>query len=43
VELVKGFSAVIAGTAGTTPFMEQTYSLMAKLVYNASYRSREVR
>jgi hypothetical protein len=43
VELAKGFSAVIAGTAGTTPFMEQTYSLMAKLAYNASYRTREVR
>jgi hypothetical protein len=43
VELAKGFSAVIAGQAGVTPFLEQTYSLMAKLVYNASYRSREVR
>ncbi len=43
VDLAKGFSAVLAGTAGVTPFMEQTYSLMAKLVYNSSYRTREVR
>jgi hypothetical protein len=25
-----------------TPFMEQTYDLMVKLAYNASYRVREV-
>ncbi len=43
LDLAKGFSAVIAGNAGVTPFLEQTYSVMAKLVYNASYRTREVR
>ncbi len=43
VELAKGFSAVISGNAGVTPFLEQTYSLMAKLVYNATDRAREVR
>ncbi len=43
VDLAKGFSAVLSGTAGVTPFMEQTYSVMAKLVYNATYRMREVR
>jgi hypothetical protein len=42
-ELAKGFSAVIAGNAGVTPFMEQTYSAMVKIAYNASYRMREVR
>jgi hypothetical protein len=43
VELVKGFSAVVAGRAGMTPFLEQSFDLMAKLVYNQSYRTREVR
>jgi hypothetical protein len=43
LDLAKGFSAVIAGNAGVTPFMEQTFSVMAKLVYNSTYRSREVR
>ncbi len=43
LELAKGFSAVISGNAGVTPFLEQTYSLMAKLVYTATYRAREVR
>ncbi len=43
LDLAKGFSAVISGNAGVTPFLEQTYSIMAKLVYNASYRYREVR
>jgi hypothetical protein len=43
VDLAKGFSAVISGSAGVTPFLEQTYSVMAKLVYNSTYRMREVR
>ncbi|WP_242341108.1 MULTISPECIES: hypothetical protein [Anaeromyxobacter] len=43
VELAKGFSAVVAGRAGMTPFLEQTYDVMAKLVYNQTYRIREVR
>lgn len=42
-ELARGFSAVIAGRAGVTPFLEQTYDVMAKLVYNQTYRMREVR
>jgi hypothetical protein len=42
-ELARGFSAVVAGRAGVTPFMEQTYDVMAKLVYNQTYRLREVR
>ncbi|RPJ60599.1 MAG: hypothetical protein EHM24_27070, partial [Acidobacteria bacterium] len=43
VNLAKGFSAVVAGRAGMTPFLEQTYDVMAKLVYNQTYRIREVR
>ena len=43
VDLVKGFSAVVAGRAGMNPFLEQTYDVMAKLVYNQTYRIREVR
>jgi hypothetical protein len=43
MELAKGFSAVVSGRAGVTPFMEQTYDLMVKLAYNSSYRVREVR
>ena len=43
VDIAKGFSAVLAGTAGLNPFLEQTYSAMAKIVYNSTYRVREVR
>jgi hypothetical protein len=38
-----GFSAVIAGRAGITPFLENTGELLAKLVYEQSYRKAEVR
>lgn len=44
IELARGFSAVVSGRAGVTPFFEQTYDVMAKLVYNQSYTIRsEVR
>lgn len=43
VDLTRGFSAVVSGSAGMTPFLEQTYTVMAKLVYNSTYRIREVR
>jgi hypothetical protein len=43
VDLAKGFGAVVSGRAGMTPFFEQTYEVMAKLVYNQTYRVREVR
>jgi hypothetical protein len=43
VEIARGFSAVLSGRAGVTPFLEQTYDVMAKLVYNQTYRAREVR
>lgn len=43
VDLRRGFSAVVSGSAGMTPFLEQTFTVMAKLVYNATYRVEEVR
>jgi hypothetical protein len=43
LELARGFSAVVSGRAGVTPFFEQTYDVMVKLVYNQSYSIREVR
>jgi hypothetical protein len=38
-----GFTAVVAGSAGMTPYLEQTYDLMLKLAYNQTYRTTEVR
>jgi len=43
MNLAKGFSAVVSGRAGMTPFLEQTFDVMAKLAYNSTYRVREVR
>ena len=43
LDLPNGFSAVIAGRAGMTPYLEQTYDVMAKLAYNQTYHLREVR
>jgi hypothetical protein len=43
LELAKGFTAVVSGRAGVTPFLEQSVEMMAKLAYNQTYRSREVR
>lgn len=42
LDLTHGFSAVVSGRAGMTPFLEQTFDVMAKLVYNSTYRIREV-
>jgi hypothetical protein len=42
-ELARGFSAVITGRAGVTPFLEQTGEILAKLVYEQTYRKSEVR
>lgn len=42
-KLGAGWSAVLAGRAGMTPFLEQQADLMAKLVYNMTYRVREVK
>lgn len=43
LELIRNFSAVVSGRAGVTPYLEQTYDVMAKLVYNQTYVRREVR
>jgi hypothetical protein len=43
LDLPHGFSAVVSGRAGMTPFLEQTFDVMAKLAYNQTYRSTEVR
>jgi hypothetical protein len=43
MKLAKGFSAVVSGRAGMTPYLEQTFDVIAKLAYNQSYRIREVR
>jgi hypothetical protein len=42
--IMRGLSAVVAGRGGTTPFLEQTFDVMAKLVYEETYRkTTEVR
>jgi len=41
--LGSGWSAVVAGRAGMTPFLEQQADLMVKLVYNTTTRVREVK
>jgi hypothetical protein len=43
VQFLHGLAGVVSGRAGVTPFMEQTFELMAKLVYNQTYRKTEVR
>jgi len=42
-QLAPGWSAVLAGRAGVTPFLEQQADLLVKLVYNQTYRAREVK
>jgi hypothetical protein len=39
----RGWSAVVAGHAGVTPFLTQQADLLVKLVYNQTYRVREVK
>jgi hypothetical protein len=43
LNLAHGFSAVLAGGAGMTPYLEQSYELFVKLAYNQTYRVEEVR
>lgn len=38
-----GFTAIVSGSAGMTPYLEQNYDLMVKLAYNQTYRTAEVR
>jgi hypothetical protein len=41
--LGRGWEAVLAGHAGVTPLLSQQFDLMAKLVYNQTYRTSEVK
>ncbi len=41
-QLPHDFTALVAGSAGMTPYLEQTYNLMVKLAYNQTYRTQEV-
>jgi hypothetical protein len=41
--LGKGWSAAVAGAGGVTPYFSQRFDVLAKLVYNQTYSSREVR
>ena len=43
VQLARGLSAVVTGRAGVTPFLERTGEVLAKLVYEQTYRKSEVR
>ncbi len=38
-----GWSATVAGTAGVTPYYSQRFDLLAKITYNQTYASREVK
>jgi hypothetical protein len=42
-DLGGGWATVLAGHAGVTPFLEQQADLLVKLVYNSTYRTREVK
>jgi hypothetical protein len=41
-QLARGLSAVLAARAGVTPFLERTVDVLAKLVYEQTYRKAEV-
>jgi len=41
--LGSGWSAAVAGTGGVTPYFSQRFDVLAKLAYNQTYSSREVR
>lgn len=38
-----GWSAAVAGTGGVTPYYSQRFDVLAKIAYNQTYSSREVR
>jgi hypothetical protein len=41
--LGKGFSALVSGLVGTTPFYSSRFDAIAKLAYDQTYTSREAR
>jgi hypothetical protein len=42
-EFLRGWKMALAGTAGSTPFLERQFEMMAKIVYDQTYAVREVR
>ena len=42
-QFARSWRAALAGTAGSTPFLERQFEIMAKLVYEQTYAVREVR
>jgi hypothetical protein len=42
-QLWRGWRATVAGTVGSTPYLEHHFDIMAKLVYDQTYLVREVR
>jgi hypothetical protein len=42
-QFARAWKAALAGTAGTTPYLERQFEIMAKLVYEQTYAVREVR
>jgi hypothetical protein len=40
--LGRGFTALVAGSGGETPYFKNYFDFLAKVVYNASYHRREV-
>ena len=42
-QFARGWRAAVAGTAGSTPFLESQFNIMAKLVYEQTYAVREER
>jgi hypothetical protein len=42
-ELPRGWRAALAGTAGSTPYLETQFEIMAKLAYQQTYAVREVK
>jgi hypothetical protein len=42
-EILNGLSAIVAGRAGMTPFLERSFDVMAKLAYGQTYVKSEVR
>jgi hypothetical protein len=42
-EFLRGWKAALTGTAGSTPFLERQFEMMAKIVYEQTYAVGEVR
>ena len=40
---MQGFKVLVAGSGGTTPYLSRHFDVLAKLVYDQIYITREVR